>query len=165
MCACVRSSEGKRGEFKFGDFGEEGAGFDGRVAEGAFAGNEEREPEGGVAKLKQDIEGGVAVGEEGEERVGRGAGKMFGGKNEAKREPTKELDGFVGGGDAGAARVGCFSEEGIEDGGFADDEEVRDGVSEGVGVSGRGARPTAGGARGWKGGMDGGGFDGGGFYG
>ena len=64
--------------------GEEGAGFDGGLAEAAFAGEEDREPEGGVAELEGDEEGGVAVSEKREEGVGRGAGEVFGGENEAE---------------------------------------------------------------------------------
>jgi hypothetical protein len=101
--------------------GEEGAGFDGRKTEAAFAGKEDGEPEGGVAEFESDVEGGVAVSEEGKERVGGGAGQVFGGEDEAEGEPTKERGGFVGGGDASAARVRGFREEWIEDGGFADD--------------------------------------------
>ena len=65
-----------------------------------------------------------------DERVGRVAGEIFGGEDEAEWESAKEFFGFAGGDGAGAAGFMGAGEEGVEGGGVAEEEEFGEGGGE-----------------------------------
>jgi hypothetical protein len=108
---------------------EEGAGIEGREAEGALAVEEGGEPESGVAEFDGDEEIEGAPDEMRDESVGRVAGQIFSGEDEAERESAEEFFGFASVGGAGAAGFVGAREEEVESGGVAEEEEFgeRDG--------------------------------------